>query len=123
MPATPPKVAAVVYNPIKVNIEVLRAHVEAEATSAGWGETVWLETTVEDGGQGMTTKALEQNVDMVFAAGGDGTIRAVAEGLQGSSTPMALLPSGTGNLLAVINRGRAARNNVTGQRPACAQSK
>ncbi|TFC63798.1 hypothetical protein E3O54_15765 [Cryobacterium sp. TMT2-4] len=43
---------------------------------------------------------MEKNVDLVIAAGGDGTIRAVAEAMLGNVTPIALLPSGTGNLLA-----------------------
>ena len=45
-------------------------------------------------------EALERGADIVIAAGGDGTIRAVAEELGGTSTSLALLPSGTGNLLA-----------------------
>jgi diacylglycerol kinase (ATP) len=100
MVATPPRTAAVIYNPVKIDLEEVRAAVNAAASEASWGETVWLETSVEDAGQGAAKSALEQGVELVIAAGGDGTVRAVAEGLRGSSIPLALLPSGTGNLLA-----------------------
>jgi diacylglycerol kinase (ATP) len=39
-------------------------------------------------------------VDVVVAAGGDGTINAVANGMAGSTTPFAVLPLGTANVLA-----------------------
>jgi diacylglycerol kinase family enzyme len=92
--------AALVYNPIKVDLDALRAAVAAEEEAAGWGETLWIETTVDDPGQGQTKEALDAGADLVIAAGGDGTVRAVAEALHGSGVPIALLPSGTGNLLA-----------------------
>ncbi|MEF2978510.1 diacylglycerol/lipid kinase family protein [Subtercola sp. YIM 133946] len=95
-----PQTAAVIYNPIKVDLDALREAVESAARDAGWGETVWLETSVDDVGQGVTQVARERGVDLVIAAGGDGTVRAVAEALRGSGIPLALLPSGTGNLLA-----------------------
>jgi diacylglycerol kinase family enzyme len=95
-----PRTAAVIYNPIKVDLEVLREAVNAEAEAAGWGETLWLETSVEDVGQEVTAQALAKGVDVIIAAGGDGTVRAVAEAARGKGTPVALLPSGTGNLLA-----------------------
>jgi diacylglycerol kinase family enzyme len=95
-----PSRAALVYNPIKVDLEALKAAVTAEEKVAGWAETLWIETTAEDTGQGQTRQALDQKVDLVIAAGGDGTVRAVAEELSGSGVPLALLPSGTGNLLA-----------------------
>ncbi len=92
--------AAVVYNPIKVDRETLEAAIAAEAATADWSETLWFETTEDDPGQGMTQQAIDRKVDVVIAAGGDGTVRAVAEKLRGTGIPLALLPSGTGNLLA-----------------------
>lgn len=95
-----PSVAAVVYNPVKVDVDDLRATVADAQQRAGWGETLWFETSVEDPGGEVTKKALEQGAAVVMAAGGDGTVRAVAEQLRGTGVPIALLPSGTGNLLA-----------------------
>ena len=92
--------AAVVYNPIKVDIERLKRAVTAAEESAGWGATIWFETSLEDAGQGVTASALRRGASVVIAAGGDGTVRAVAEALRDSGVPLALLPSGTGNLLA-----------------------
>lgn len=92
--------AAVVYNPIKIDLEAVKAVVEAQATTSGWGETGWFETSEEDPGQGATKRAIESGASMVIAAGGDGTVRAVAEAMAESDAALALLPSGTGNLLA-----------------------
>lgn len=44
--------------------------------------------------------AREQAVDAVIAAGGDGTIRQIACALIGTSMPLAVIPVGTGNVLA-----------------------
>ena len=96
----PTRRAAVVYNPLKVDILTLETVVAAAAKEAGWHRTLWFETTVDDAGQLLVAQAIEQGATMVMAAGGDGTVRAVAEGLRGTGVPMALLPSGTGNLLA-----------------------
>ncbi|MBO0983052.1 diacylglycerol kinase family protein [Rathayibacter sp. SD072] len=92
--------AALIYNPVKVDLEPLKASVTRAEGAAGWAETLWLETSVEDPGAGQTREALDAGVDMVIAAGGDGTVRVVAEALHGSGIPLGLLPSGTGNLLA-----------------------
>jgi diacylglycerol kinase family enzyme len=94
------KRAAIVYNPIKVDLAKLKDAVHAATKSAGWAPTLWFETTEEDAGQGITASAIRRGADVVIAAGGDGTVRAVAEGLRDSGVSLALLPSGTGNLLA-----------------------
>lgn len=99
-PAQRARVAAVIYNPIKVELPAIEAVVAAEESAAGWGETLWFETTAEDAGKGATDAALDEGVDMIIVAGGDGTVRAVAEALSAKDVPLALLPSGTGNLLA-----------------------
>ncbi|MEC5186085.1 diacylglycerol kinase (ATP) [Cryobacterium sp. MP_3.1] len=92
--------AAVIYNPVKVDLDALRNAVNAEAAAGGWSESVWFETSVDDVGQGVTAKALELGVDLIIVAGGDGTVRAVIEAVRGHDVPVGLIPSGTGNLLA-----------------------
>jgi diacylglycerol kinase (ATP) len=99
-PAATPSRAAVVYNPTKVDLPELRDAVALAESEAGWAKSLWIETTEDDPGVGQAKQAVEQGVDVVLAAGGDGTVRAVAEGLHESGIPLALLPAGTGNLLA-----------------------
>ena len=98
--ATVVRTAAVVYNPIKVDLKTIRASVLRHQDDAGWGPTRYYETSKEDPGGAVTATALVDGASMVIAAGGDGTVRAVAEALRGSDASLALLPSGTGNLLA-----------------------
>jgi len=92
--------AAVIFNPIKVDLPKLKKAITAAAKSAGWGTTIWFPTSEADPGQGMAASAIRRGADVVLVAGGDGTVRAVAEGLRDSKVAMAVLPSGTGNLLA-----------------------
>ncbi len=44
--------------------------------------------------------ASDGNTYLIVAAGGDGTIREVAEGLVGTDMPMGIIPAGTANVLA-----------------------
>lgn len=101
---TPPdaagKRAALVYNPTKVDATKLRASVEELSKAAGWGQPDFYETTVEDLGDGVARTAIEAGADAILVAGGDGTVRAVSEGVSGSGVPLTIVPSGTGNLLA-----------------------
>ncbi|EAR25297.1 hypothetical protein A20C1_01876 [marine actinobacterium PHSC20C1] len=92
--------AAVIYNPIKVDLDEIKTAVATEEQSAGWGPTQYFPTTEEDPGQGVARQALDGGADMVIVAGGDGTVRAVAEIVHDSDAVLTLMPSGTGNLFA-----------------------
>lgn len=92
--------AALVYNPIKVDGDALREQVLRAAEAAGWEEPLFYETTVDDLGDDVTRQALEAGANVVLVAGGDGTVRAVSGEMSGSGVPLAIVPSGTGNLLA-----------------------
>lgn len=92
--------AAVVHNPTKIDRRDLEAVISAAEADTGLGGTRWIETTEDDPGVAMARQAVDEGASVVIAAGGDGTVRAVAEGLRGSGVPMAVLPAGTGNLLA-----------------------
>lgn len=95
-----PTHAALVYNPTKVDDDALRRAVSRHSADAGWAKPRFYETTVEDLGDGVTRHALEDGATVVLVAGGDGTVRAVSGAMAGSGIPLAIVPSGTGNLLA-----------------------
>jgi len=93
--------AGVVVNPTKLeDDEAFRKSVRQVMDDHGWDEPLWLETTSEDPGQGQAKSAVSAGVDLVLACGGDGTVTACAEGVTGSGVPLAIIPMGTGNLLA-----------------------
>lgn len=89
---------AVVWNPTKVDEDELREAVGA--VFATDSDVRWLATTADDPGRGMAEDAIGAGCDTVVAVGGDGTVRAVAEGLAGQDVALGIVPRGTGNLLA-----------------------
>ena len=100
-PEGPERRAAIIFNPSKVvDWVTFRRQVEYELAERGWVRPLWLETTVDDPGRAMTRQAVEEQVDLVLGAGGDGTIRVICSGLAGTGIPFGLIPAGTGNLLA-----------------------
>jgi len=93
--------SAVVVNPTKVDdLDKFRASVDGALTAVGWPAPHWYETTPEEPGRGQAAAAVEAGAEIVFVAGGDGTILSAVSALVGTDTAMAVLPAGTGNLLA-----------------------
>jgi diacylglycerol kinase family enzyme len=71
----------------------------AAARAAGW-EPVFAETSAADGGFGPARQAVADGAALIFAAGGDGTVRACAQALACTGIPLAIIPLGTANLTA-----------------------
>jgi diacylglycerol kinase family enzyme len=97
--------AAVVANPLRSGSgrrqgPAVRDAVGAAMRARGWDEPLWLETSADNPGGEMTRAAVAARVDLVLASGGDGTVTACAGALAGTGIPLAVLPVGTGNLLA-----------------------
>lgn len=102
---------AIVWNPSKTTREEL-GDALAGALARAQGEepeVEWIETSKEDPGREAAERAIEEGADLVIAAGGDGTVRAVAEALAARAASadaergvpeLGIAPLGTGNLLA-----------------------
>ncbi|WP_110588717.1 diacylglycerol/lipid kinase family protein [Microbacterium suaedae] len=88
----------IVFNPSKG----ARDELEAAVVAASDATVTWHETEVDDPGVSAAREAIAAGADLVLAAGGDGTVRAVAEhlGESGADVELGIVPLGTGNLLA-----------------------
>ena len=92
----------VVYNP-KAGREdqagEIRAALARHFTAPRWIPE-FHETTGKEDVAAICRAACERGASLVIAAGGDGTLVGVANGLVNSSVPLGILPMGTGNYLA-----------------------
>ncbi len=62
---------------------------------------------------------IARGADLVLAAGGDGTINEVAEGMVGSCVPLGILPAGTANVLAMEMKLGASLEHVAERLEEC----
>ena len=97
-------------------MDLLRRTIGEGLSKAGWPAPAWFSTTPEDPGRGQATQAAADGAELVFVCGGDGTVMACVTALAGTDVAMAVLPAGTGNLLAA-NLGLAG-DAATGVRVA-----
>ena len=93
---------AVIWNPTKTDRETLERAVAKALDGDGGPRVRWWETTADDPGQAVAKQAVEAGATLLVVAGGDGTVRAVAEFLaeEQDEVELAIVPLGTGNLLA-----------------------
>ena len=87
---------------------------------AGWQLEVAVTTSPTDARE-LARQGVDSGVDVVAVFGGDGTTMQAAAALVGTDTPLALIPGGTGNLLAGNLRipahpARASRILMNGKR-------
>ena len=62
----------------------------------------WLAPTTGPGtAGGIARDTSPQGAELILAAGGDGTINEVAEGMAIPEVPLGILPAGTANVLAM----------------------
>jgi YegS/Rv2252/BmrU family lipid kinase len=71
----------------------------AAASEHGW-EPEFAQTSETDDALALARRAVAAGAELVFAAGGDGTVRACAEALAGTGVPLGIVPLGTANLTA-----------------------
>lgn len=93
----------IIWNPSKTTKPDLESALGRAMTSAApETEVLWFETSVDDAGQGAAARAIEAGAGALIVAGGDGTVRAVAERLAETDgdVELGIVPLGTGNLLA-----------------------
>ena len=104
MPATPRfRNAALIYNPLSGRLRWKRQRDLDRATHLldAYGiRIVRIPTTGAGSATALAREQVAAGRDLIIACGGDGTINEVVNGMAGSRVPLALLPAGTGIVLA-----------------------
>lgn len=109
-----------ITNPVAARThDSIRQRVIAYLTQAGWRVDLAVTTCPGDARE-LARQGVEAGVDALAVFGGDGTTMQAVAGMIGSGIPLALIPGGTGNLLAgnlriPSNPLRAARALVSGR--------
>lgn len=80
--------------------EAVGRRFEQYLVGRGFEVRLSLTTSLTDACELATDAAVDHDCALAVAVGGDGTVREVAHGLEGSDRPLLIVPSGTENLLA-----------------------
>ena len=116
------KEAVVIVNPTSRKLPSPKRLHEAREwlDERGWA-TEWLETAAPGDGISLAANAARRGVPLLFVCGGDGTLNEAVNGLAGSETALAVIPTGTVNLWArevglLKKPAEAVRLAIEGQR-------
>ena len=95
--------AFIVINPVagRVNAQLLKRIIENRFHSAGWNSHFHF-TEEKENTEEIVANEIAKGVDLVVAAGGEGTIAAVAAGMVHSQVPLGIIPTGTWNAIARV---------------------
>lgn len=117
--------AFVVLNPVagQSDPDEVRQVLRMAFESVGWPYRIY-ETTGHDDFPALIDEAQREGADLIVAAGGDGTISAVANALVGTDLRLGIIPLGTGNLLSLElgipqTLAEAANLLITGSETCC----
>ena len=89
--------------------------------AAGYADPIWYEVAKSSQARKAVRKALNKGAKLLFVWGGDGMVQQCIDALRGRDAVLAILPAGTGNLLATDlgipkNIARAVEIGLKGKR-------
>ncbi len=93
---------AIIFNPVSGTEDLATRRTGLEQLARAAGLTCGLAETDADRGAGpLATQAVADGMERVIVSGGDGSVTEAAHALAGTATSLAVVPGGTGNLLAL----------------------
>ncbi|MBA4385983.1 MAG: hypothetical protein C0410_14685 [Anaerolinea sp.] len=93
--------ALIIINPVSgfMNVKLIKRIITEHFKKAGWVIHIYL-TEKDTEFETLIKYYLDKGIDLVVAAGGDGTVASVAAGMVNSTVPLGIIPAGTWNAIA-----------------------
>ena len=97
------KSVSIIFNPVSGSGDPeVRKKLISDALAEHGYRCQFIATSEKQGAKQLAEDALKKGgIDLLVVAGGDGTVMEVLEAVAGKDIPVAVIPSGTGNLLSV----------------------